>query len=524
MWVLAIPGMGLLSLFVFLCSFIPIMGCVVSRARLLCSSLSPRGIRWPARQGRAGPPRAHGQACSRAVPGNPTPHPQISTVPIGFVALTEYGFVKLALVIAMVLVVHAVEAYALNPAIYSANLKLHPLMVRPAAQGRDGPAHGSGARAGLAGRDTAGSAWRQLHELVGSWWGGGGRRAVAGAPAATAHSRDGSQALRQHRPEPSTAPSDVGSVSSSDGEQLPAQQTTRSGRTSRPSNRHVPSPGKLLSDATEEYAARRASGEVAAAKRQRAAERACRAAAVAAVAALYQAAAHSKISPSHTTMTMGSAFLTGAQLIGTTSQMPLNCCGGAMQRPTQCGWTAAEPAPATSSTATCARRGTPISGATGPPRAVPTAASHRTTVSARPARRPWPPAAWTRSSTASVAAVWSTSARTAHAAQMGAKVRAVLRVLLPLARLGGASATRKLPTATDLLSLRRRCSPCCSSRSTTWASGVCYWPCPLPSSRCGGCRCARSPACSASAIPHRMPLPSLLQERLPGIPDEQLVG
>jgi hypothetical protein len=34
-------------------------------------------------------------------------------------------------------------------------------------------------------------------------------------------------------PEPSTAPSDVGSVSSSDGERLPAQQTTRSGRTSR---------------------------------------------------------------------------------------------------------------------------------------------------------------------------------------------------------------------------------------------------------------------------------------------------
>jgi hypothetical protein len=33
-------------------------------------------------------------------------------------------------------------------------------------------------------------------------------------------------------PEPSTAPSDVGSVSSSDGEQLPAQQTTRSGAAS----------------------------------------------------------------------------------------------------------------------------------------------------------------------------------------------------------------------------------------------------------------------------------------------------
>ncbi|KXZ46129.1 hypothetical protein GPECTOR_46g198 [Gonium pectorale] len=81
MWLLAIPGIGLLSLFVFLCSFIPIMGCI------------------------------------------------ISTVPIGFVALTEYGFVKLAMVIVMVMMVHFVEAYALNPAIYSAHLKLHPLMV-----------------------------------------------------------------------------------------------------------------------------------------------------------------------------------------------------------------------------------------------------------------------------------------------------------------------------------------------------------------------------------------------------------
>ena len=46
MWALAIPGIGLLSLFVFICSFIPIAGCF------------------------------------------------ISTVPIGFTALTEYGFVK----------------------------------------------------------------------------------------------------------------------------------------------------------------------------------------------------------------------------------------------------------------------------------------------------------------------------------------------------------------------------------------------------------------------------------------------
>lgn len=81
MWALQIPGIGLLSLFVFLCSFIPIAGVI------------------------------------------------ISTTPIGFVALTEYGFFKLALVILMVAGVHFIEAYALNPAIYSASLKLHPLMV-----------------------------------------------------------------------------------------------------------------------------------------------------------------------------------------------------------------------------------------------------------------------------------------------------------------------------------------------------------------------------------------------------------
>lgn len=61
MWLLAIPGIGLLSMFVFICSFIPIAGVI------------------------------------------------ISTTPIGFVALTEYGFMKLALVIIMVTAVHFVE-------------------------------------------------------------------------------------------------------------------------------------------------------------------------------------------------------------------------------------------------------------------------------------------------------------------------------------------------------------------------------------------------------------------------------
>ncbi len=57
------------------------------------------------------------------------------------------------------------------------------------------------------------------------------RRAVAGAPTATAHSRHGSQALRQPRQPRAQQPSaNAGSDSCSDGEQLPAQQTTRSGR------------------------------------------------------------------------------------------------------------------------------------------------------------------------------------------------------------------------------------------------------------------------------------------------------
>jgi len=81
MWLLQIPGQAILSLFVFVCSFIPIAGCI------------------------------------------------LSTVPIGFVALTEYGFFKLAMAICMVIFVHIVEAYFLNPAIYSAHLKLHPLLV-----------------------------------------------------------------------------------------------------------------------------------------------------------------------------------------------------------------------------------------------------------------------------------------------------------------------------------------------------------------------------------------------------------
>ena len=53
----------------------------------------------------------------------------LSTVPIGLVALLTAGWTKVALVVLMVIVVHIVEAYALNPAIYSQSLDVHPIVV-----------------------------------------------------------------------------------------------------------------------------------------------------------------------------------------------------------------------------------------------------------------------------------------------------------------------------------------------------------------------------------------------------------
>jgi hypothetical protein len=248
-------------------------------------------------------------------------------------------------------------------------------------------------------------------------------------------------------PEPSTASRDVSSNSSSDGEQLPAQQTTRLGRTSRPPNRHVPSPGKLLSDATEEYAARRASGEAAAAKRQRAAQRA--------------------LPPGVTALTAATSFI--------------NAAGGTLEANV---WPTG-PAGVTFSDAECAELHRLLSlfyNAAGWPYKVdpakgfvrvewrqfrswlvgqpPNSELHAAwaainellrskllaagilalfflacwravfnlgnTASARPARGPCTPAAWTRRSTEPVAAVWTTTARAAHAGQMAAKVSRML--------------------------------------------------------------------------------------------------
>eukprot|EP00210_Caulerpa_lentillifera_P000413 g401.t1 len=81
LWILEIPNIGFMSLFVFICGFIPIAGVF------------------------------------------------LSTLPMAFVAVIEHGFLKLAALLVMVTGIHFIEAYGLNPVIYSAHLKLHPLLV-----------------------------------------------------------------------------------------------------------------------------------------------------------------------------------------------------------------------------------------------------------------------------------------------------------------------------------------------------------------------------------------------------------
>lgn len=79
--VLSVPGIGFLSVVTLFCSFIPVAGVF------------------------------------------------ISTLPMVILALSEYGVAKAVAVVAMVIVVHLIEAYVLNPQIYSAHLHLHPLFV-----------------------------------------------------------------------------------------------------------------------------------------------------------------------------------------------------------------------------------------------------------------------------------------------------------------------------------------------------------------------------------------------------------
>ena len=79
--VLGVPGIGFLSVVTLLCSFIPVAGVF------------------------------------------------ISTTPMVVLALSEYGVAKACWVVFMVIFVHLIEAYVLNPQIYSLSLHLHPLFV-----------------------------------------------------------------------------------------------------------------------------------------------------------------------------------------------------------------------------------------------------------------------------------------------------------------------------------------------------------------------------------------------------------
>lgn len=81
MWILEIPNMAFLAGIVFICSFIPVAGVF------------------------------------------------LSTAPICLVALDTSGFSLVIWVVVMVCIVHAVEAYILNPLIFGAHLHMNPVLV-----------------------------------------------------------------------------------------------------------------------------------------------------------------------------------------------------------------------------------------------------------------------------------------------------------------------------------------------------------------------------------------------------------
>jgi predicted PurR-regulated permease PerM len=78
---LGLPSIALLTTIVFFCSYIPILGMI------------------------------------------------LSTIPAALLALKLGGFARVLWLVAAVLVIHAVEAYLLNPLIYGRHLRLHPLAV-----------------------------------------------------------------------------------------------------------------------------------------------------------------------------------------------------------------------------------------------------------------------------------------------------------------------------------------------------------------------------------------------------------
>lgn len=78
---LGLPSIALLAMIVFVCSYIPVLGMI------------------------------------------------ISTVPAAFLALRDGGMVHVLWLVLAVMVIHAIEAYMLNPLIYGRHLRLHPVAV-----------------------------------------------------------------------------------------------------------------------------------------------------------------------------------------------------------------------------------------------------------------------------------------------------------------------------------------------------------------------------------------------------------
>ena len=80
-WILGLPAIALLGTIVFFCSYVPIFGMIMS------------------------------------------------TVPAGLLALRTGGLPMVAWVVVIVIVIHAIEAYGVNPLIYGKHLKMHPIAI-----------------------------------------------------------------------------------------------------------------------------------------------------------------------------------------------------------------------------------------------------------------------------------------------------------------------------------------------------------------------------------------------------------
>ena len=110
-------GIGLLSLFVFICSFIPIAGVFISTTPIAFVALTEYGFMkvrnmLPGPRTAAAPAAVRPQACSLS-----KHHLRMHTCT---------GDVQLAITIAMVIGIHFVEAYGLNPGL----LRYRPLCTR----------------------------------------------------------------------------------------------------------------------------------------------------------------------------------------------------------------------------------------------------------------------------------------------------------------------------------------------------------------------------------------------------------